>query len=742
MFQDFLRTYYAIPPILGFFVLSCLALISFLRGRKNRTNILFSGICILGALINADVTLVSVIPDKTLALKVDRGTYLFFVFSLPLYIQFVHSFLCISGRKWLLYLAYMSSFLFLFFIPSDLFISGFHYYDFGTIAKAGPVYHAFSAMAGFTVIYCIFTLFMGLGKAKDNLQRNRIKYILGGSGFTALLLAFDILPVSGFKIYPLGNFSFIPAIFMAFGVLKYDLLDIGTVVRRGTIYFTLTGILTIFYVLIIYLFNSFFMGYGDNNNSVILPLVLALMMVLLFNPLREKVQTFIDNLFYRGKYDYQKLLKEISGEMTSLLRFYQIKNLLLQSIAAALQVTNVSLLIHNGEKGHFQLYTDGNESPPQDGSGQSLFSYTHPIVAFLTGHKRPLSKPFLEEKLPATPVERDQILHIFDIMHALLIVPMISRDRLIGMIALGEKKSGELFVHEDLELLATIANQSATAIENARTYEELEKLNLDLEREVEKRTAALRQALEEKEKTQQQLIQSESLAAIGQLVAGTAHELNNPLSSASSLIQTSIDYINEWEVGKGNQDEVLDDMMFSLRELKRAGDIVRSLLDISRQKETYIEPVNIAVAIDDALRVLYNQYKYLHVEIERKFAENLPEVEGNFANLGQVFINVIKNALQSLPEEGGKVTLTTGYRSKTDTVVIECQDTGKGIPRGELNDIFKPFFTTKPVGKGTGLGLYISHEIIKRHGGVIYAASEVGKGSTFTIELPCRRREI
>ncbi|MDI6776899.1 MAG: ATP-binding protein [Syntrophales bacterium] len=739
MLQNFLRTFYAIPPILGFFVLSCLALISFFRGRKNRTNILFSGICILGAIINADVALISVIPDKTLALKVDRATYLFFVFSLPLYIQFVHSFLCISGRKWLEYLAYIASLLFLFFIPSDLFISGFHYYDFGIIAKAGPVYHAFSAMAAFTVIYCIFTLFMGMEKAKDNLQKNRIKYILGGLGFTALFLALDILPVSGFNIYPMGNFSFIPAIFLAFGVLKYDLLDIGMVIRRGTVYFILTGILTILYVLIIYLFHAFFMGYGDNSNAVILPFVLALMMVLLFNPLRERVQTFIDNLFYRGKYDYQKLLKEISGEMASLLRFHQIEDLLLQSIAAALQVTNVSLLIYDNEKGHFQLCANGDEPPPPDGSGQVLFDDTHPIVAFLTRHKRPLSKPLLEEKPIAHPDEKDQILHIFDIIHASLIIPMVSRDRLIGMIALGQKKSGELFVHEDLELLTTIANQGATAIENARTYEELEKLNLDLEREVEKRTAALRQALEEKERTQEQLIQSESLAAIGQLVAGTAHELNNPLSSASSLIQTSIDYINEWEVGKGNRDEVLNDIMFSLRELKRAGDIVKSLLDISRQKKTYVEPVNINIVIDDALRVLYNQYKYLPVEIERKFAENLPDVEGNFANLGQVFINVIKNALQSLPEEGGKITLTTGHRSKTDTVVVECQDTGKGISRDELKDIFKPFFTTKPVGEGTGLGLYISHEIVKRHGGDIYAASKVGKGSTFTIELPCRR---
>jgi two-component system NtrC family sensor kinase len=181
---------------------------------------------------------------------------------------------------------------------------------------------------------------------------------------------------------------------------------------------------------------------------------------------------------------------------------------------------------------------------------------------------------------------------------------MISNSRLIGMIALGQKKSGELFVHEDLELLTTIANQGVTSLENAKSYEEIEKLNRDLEKIVEERTTALRKAMVEMERAQKQLIQSESLAAIGQLVAGTAHELNNPLASASSLIQTSVESVEEWEVKDGNRDEVIQDLAFSIKELKRAGDIVRSLLDLSRQTQVYSEPVNINVAIDDALRFL------------------------------------------------------------------------------------------------------------------------------------------
>jgi len=246
--------------------------------------------------------------------------------------------------------------------------------------------------------------------------------------------------------------------------------------------------------------------------------------------------------------------------------------------------------------------------------------------------------------------------------------------------------------------------------------------------------------MEEMERTQKQLIQSESLAAIGQLVAGTAHELNNPLASASSLIQTSVESVGEWEIKDGNRDEVINDLIFSIKELKRASDIVRSLLDLSRQTQVYVEPVNINVAIDDALRVLSNLYKHPQIEIEKRYDDDLPFVEGNFANLGQVFINVIKNAIEAMDTGYGKITLVTKYKKETESVLVECGDTGRGIADDQMKNIFKPFFTTKPVGKGTGLGLYLSHEIVKRDGGKIYVKSEVGKGSVFSIELPCKRR--
>ena len=724
---------YVIPPILGFLVLLGVAVISLLRGGIKRTNILFAGICFLAAILNADVALVSILPDEKLALKVDRAIHLLFVFSIPVYIQFVHAFLEIRGRRWLEVLAWLLGLAFFTIVPTDLYISGLRELFFGRIARAGPLFHLFSAAIAFTVLYCLAVLYSALRATRDNLRKNRIKYVLGGVGFSALLMSLTILPVSGVPMYPMGNFSFIPAVFLAFGVLKYDLLDIGVLIRKGTVYFILTGILTLLYILILFVLHALFLG-GEAGNSLAVSIILALVVVLLFNPFRERVQGLIDRLFFRRKYDYQGLLREVSGKMATLLKVDQIRRLLIVAIGEALQVEGVGLIMAEGRG--FRLYEGGRAE-----EGEKLTPAGVKILeGILAGEGRALGRPALE-RLEMEDGDRKAGRETLEALHAALVVPIPSPSGLAGMIALGQKKSGELFVDEDLELLSTIANQAATALENARSYEALEALNRNLEQRVAERTSALRGALAEKERTQEQLIRSESLAAIGQLVAGTAHELNNPIASAMSLVETSVENIGGWEVRTGDREEVVDDLRFSLGELRRAGAIIRSLLGLSRQTQTYMEEVDINRAVDDALRVLYNQYKNLPVEIVKEYDDSSPVVKGNFANLGQVLINIIRNAMQALPEGRGRITLTTKRSPVADTVLVECRDTGSGIPASLLKDVFKPFFTTKTVGRGTGLGLYLSHEIIRRHGGQIRIASEEGRGTAVTVELPRSRGE-
>ena len=215
--------------------------------------------------------------------------------------------------------------------------------------------------------------------------------------------------------------------------------------------------------------------------------------------------------------------------------------------------------------------------------------------------------------------------------------------------------------------------------------------------------------------------------------------MNNPLASASSLIQTDIELIHEQAEKRQVDQALLEDLAYSLNELNKTKDIVKSILDLSRQTQTYLEDVDMNAVIDEALQVLHNQYKSMEVTIEKHYDPNLPTIQGNFSNLGQVLINIVNNALQALPDGRGKVLLSTSCQKDTESIVVECRDDGIGITHEIMKDIFKPFFTTKEVGKATGLGLYVSYEIIKKHAGEIRVSSEVGKGTTFTIELPCKR---
>ena len=179
-------------------------------------------------------------------------------------------------------------------------------------------------------------------------------------------------------------------------------------------------------------------------------------------------------------------------------------------------------------------------------------------------------------------------------------------------------------------------------------------------------------ALEEKERTQQRLIQAESLAAIGQLVAGIAHELNNPLASTSSLIQTDIELLKEQKDKRAIDDEILNDLEFALKELRRAENIVKSVLGLSRQSQAYVEDVDINKAINDTLKALENLYINTRINIIKDFEVSLPMVNGNFANLGQVLINIIKNAIQAIPDGNGTISLKTRYEIETNGVEIEC----------------------------------------------------------------------
>jgi C4-dicarboxylate-specific signal transduction histidine kinase len=194
-----------------------------------------------------------------------------------------------------------------------------------------------------------------------------------------------------------------------------------------------------------------------------------------------------------------------------------------------------------------------------------------------------------------------------------------------------------------------------------------------------------------------------------------------------STLEFHIDHLEQ----KG---DLYEDLAFSLKELKRARDIIKSLLDSARQKDEAKEIIDIHGPIEDALRILYSQYKTKKISIIKDFNAGEGIIKGSQPRLCQVFINIIKNAIDAIGEKDGSILIKT-YNRDDKKLVCTIKDNGEGIEEHLLKDIYKPFFTTKQTGKGIGLGLYIVYEIIKDHGGLIEVKSEKGKGTDFSIIL-------
>jgi len=230
------------------------------------------------------------------------------------------------------------------------------------------------------------------------------------------------------------------------------------------------------------------------------------------------------------------------------------------------------------------------------------------------------------------------------------------------------------------------------------------------------------------QETHLQLVSSEKMASLGKLAAGIAHEINNPLGGILIYSSLMIEDLPDEDPRRG-------DLVRIVQEAGRCKEIVKSLLEFARQTEPKMEPTDVNRAISDGLFFLVNQALFHNIDIVKKLDSFLPFVQGNAGQLKQVFMNIIVNAAEAM-HGNGTLTITTFRPPDGKTVFVEFADTGEGIPAENLTRIFDPFFTTKEVGKGTGLGLATSYGIVEDHGGKISVKSQVGEGTTFTIELP------
>jgi signal transduction histidine kinase len=357
-------------------------------------------------------------------------------------------------------------------------------------------------------------------------------------------------------------------------------------------------------------------------------------------------------------------------------------------------------------------------------------------------------------------------------VNSIICVPLTSKKQLIGAIVLCSE-TPKTYSTKDWKLLSILALQTAGAIEKALLYQE----SCTAAQVAQEQAQQLQRTLFELQQAQTQLIQSEKMSSLGNLVAEVAHDMNNPINYVSGNLSYIEDYIqqllNLLQLYQQNYAQpvaaiqtVLEnlDLQFLIEDLKkmlasmnlgvgRMRQLALSLRNFSRLDQVEMKPVDIHEGIDSTLLILQSRLKpkerNLGIQIIKEYG-NIPLIEGYANQLNQVFMNLIANAIDALEESmiscqwpiiAEKNSDSLYIRISTEAIdsnwlKIQIADNGPGIPQNLQKRLFEPFFTTKPSGKGTGLGLSISHQIIEKHGGLLRCLSQPGEGTTFCIEIP------
>ena len=557
-----------------------------------------------------------------------------------------------------------------------------------------------------SLYHCVYLIYARV-RSRSRPESTRLTYLMIGGAAAVSLAAADFLPKTGLAFPTIGNvLTIIYMYFISQTLFHYRLLDIKELLGKMVTLSVLVLMLTIIYGLLV-------VWVGRDRPGVFFfnTIVASFVIMIIFEQLRTWVEERVNRWMFREKYEFSERLQRLRLELANIIEVQPLVSRILRHLEDSERVTHASIYLVDLSGAYFRLAGHIGPRPIDqlEGGTRLLFLDRLREAAILTqeGLERELAAQSLEGQEEAATATRNFLATLED-LRAGVCIPLSLDNQLLGLLNLRDDRLREAYASDELDDLRRLAAQAAITLRNSKVYEQMK--------------------------------ERDRLAALGQMAAGLAHEIRNPLGAIKGAAQLlrpvgPTDAATERESELG---EAAEYTSIIVEEVNRLDRVVSQFLGYARPDRGQREPLSINEVVHKTLPLLEAQAQ--GVELITLLAPELPQVRADAEQLRQVFLNLGINAIQAMEGGGGTLTVTTRLRRGTKRgelaafVEVAFQDTGKGIPDEQLSDIFIPFFTTKQ--GGTGLGLPICQRIIENHRGRIEVTSRVGTGSMFTVLLP------
>ena len=712
--------FWALLGLINGLAASIFGLFVYLKNTKNPPNKLWAIFGSTVAFWSYSYFLWQISTDKIHALFWCRALMVGAIFIPVTFLHFLLVWLGLSQTKRkVLFISYGISFVTLVFDFTPFFVKdvspilSFKYWP-----QAGVAYLPFLIFWAWLVIYCWNIMFQEM-RSSSPIRRNQIKYVLLGAiigfggGFTNYPLWF------GIKILPYGNILVpIYAGLMSYAIVKHRLMDINVAITKGSVFavvyaFVLGIPVAVWFWGRTYLFDKIGVNWG------LVPIGMALILASLGPAIYGFIRRKTEAALFKERQRYQENLIVLAKQMTLTKDLRQLLVLIIRRVTKEIGISHARIyLLDRKANEYMREVRYGRERRKQFGDSLSKDA---PLIQMLY-RSRDIG-PLLREEVishfeTSDPEYLEEVKAQLRSMGASLLLPAFIGEELVAFLALGTKRSREIYTPDDLVMFKILAGQSALAIENAQFYQQLKE-------------------------SQAAMLQAAKLSSIGELAAGFAHQIDNPLAIISAgcqlcvyIIKKDLGEENLSENGRKSLEEIKDNLGKVIETAHRAADLVQRIKGYAKPSDRDFEATDLNSVMEDVLILAQYQIFQGGINVTKDIPQDLPKVKGIGVQLEQVFLNIIINDCEAMVGKKGELTISARVaKENPDRLEIAISDNGRGIPKENLKKMFDLFFTTKG-SQGTGVGLSMAYQIIKDHNGNIDVESEVGKGTKFTIFLP------